>query len=111
VTAGQTKGAKLVSDAQEQASRLIRDAEEKQRQTLGALQTQRQALENSVEELRAFEREYRSRLKAYLESQLRDLQNRPIAGPAPAGLAPSVGAAPGPGGAAAPQGSGSAPGA
>jgi hypothetical protein len=31
-------------------------------------------LERRVDDLRAFEREYRSRLKAYLEGQLRDLE-------------------------------------
>ena len=74
VEAGKNKGAKLVSDAQEQASRLVREAEDKQRQTLGNLETQRQVLERKVEDLRSFEREYRSRLKAYLENQLRDLE-------------------------------------
>jgi len=35
---------------------------------------QREELERRVDDLRAFEREYRSRLKAYLEGQLRDLE-------------------------------------
>ena len=34
----------------------------------------REELERRVDDLRAFEREYRSRLKAYLEGQLRDLE-------------------------------------
>ena len=40
---------------------------------LGDLDRRRQRLEASVEELRAFEREYRTRLRAYLEGQLREL--------------------------------------
>lgn len=75
VEAGKTKGAQLVSDAQEQATRMVREAEDKQRQTLGNLESQRQVLERKVEDLRSFEREYRSRLKAYLENQLRDLES------------------------------------
>ncbi len=45
----------------------------------GNLDAERRDLEQRVEELRSFEREYRTRLKAYLENQLRDLDNR--AGP------------------------------
>ena len=40
------------------------------------------ALERRVEELRTFEREYRTRLKSYLESQLRDLDASGRAEPA-----------------------------
>lgn len=75
VAAGKSKGDKLVNDAQTQATRMVREAEEKQRQTLGDLESQRQVLERKVEDLRSFEREYRSRLKAYLETQLRDLES------------------------------------
>ena len=37
------------------------------------LEQRKTALERRLEELRTFEREYRTRLKSYLESQLRDL--------------------------------------
>jgi hypothetical protein len=37
----------------------------------------RRQLEGRIEELRAFEREYRTRLKAYLETQLRELGSGP----------------------------------
>lgn len=87
VEAGKSQGAKLVSEAQEQATRLIRDAEVKQRETLGNLEAQRQVLERKVEDLRSFEREYRSRLKAYLENQLRDLESK--SAPAGARSAPA----------------------
>ena len=80
VAAGKSKGEKLVNDAQQQASRMVREAEEKQRQTLGDLESQRQVLERKVEDLRSFEREYRSRLKAYLETQLRDLESTSASG-------------------------------
>jgi DivIVA domain-containing protein len=65
---------RIVGDAREHAARLIREAEEKQRQTLGSLEQERSLLERKIDELRAFEREYRSRLKSYLEGQLRDLE-------------------------------------
>ena len=41
---------------------------------MGSLVQTREELERRVDDLRAFEREYRSRLKAYLEGQLRDLE-------------------------------------
>jgi peptidoglycan hydrolase CwlO-like protein len=40
----------------------------------GKLETERADLERQLEGLRAFEREYRSRLKSYLENELRKLE-------------------------------------
>ncbi len=39
-------------------------------------ETQKVALERKVEELRAYEREYRSRMRSYLEGQLRELESK-----------------------------------
>jgi DivIVA domain-containing protein len=83
VEAGRAEGAKVVSEAKEHADRLVREAEEKQRRTLGNLEQERAVLERKVEELRSFERDYRRRLKAYLEGQLRDLDALPTAGEGP----------------------------
>lgn len=73
---GQQERDKILSEAQETATRLVREAEEKQRQTLGSLEQERSLLERKIDELRSFEREYRSRLKSYLENQLRDLDSK-----------------------------------
>jgi hypothetical protein len=54
---------------------------------MGSLVQQREELERRVDDLRAFEREYRSRLKAYLEGQLRDLE----AGATDSGTFPTAG--------------------
>jgi hypothetical protein len=59
---------------------------------MGSLVQSREELERRVDDLRAFEREYRSRLKAYLEGQLRDLE----AGAADSGVFPAVGTGPQP---------------
>jgi DivIVA domain-containing protein len=79
---------RIVGEAREHSTRLMREAEEKQRQTLGSLEQERSLLERKIDELRAFEREYRSRLKSYLEGQLRELESKaavvPTRGPAPA---------------------------
>jgi DivIVA domain-containing protein len=78
----------ITSDARARAESLERDAQERHRQAMGSLVQQREELERRVDDLRAFEREYRSRLKAYLEGQLRDLE----AGAADSGTFPAVAA-------------------
>lgn len=67
---------KIIAEAQIEASSLVNDAQEKSRKTLGALEQQRSVLDRKVEQLRGFERDYRSRLKNYIEGQLRDLDSR-----------------------------------
>lgn len=64
----------ITSDARARAESLERDAQQRHREALGSLTVQREELELRVHDLRAFEREYRSRLRAYLEGTLRDLQ-------------------------------------
>jgi DivIVA domain-containing protein len=84
---GEQQRDRIVGEAREHANRLVREAEEKQRQTLGSLEQERSLLERKIDELRAFEREYRSRLKSYLEGQLRELEAKaavvPNRGPQP----------------------------
>jgi DivIVA domain-containing protein len=80
----------IVSEARSRAEALDRDAQERHRQVMGSLVQQREELEREVDNLRAFEREYRSRLKVYLEGQLRDLE----AGSTETGGFPAVPAAP-----------------
>jgi DivIVA domain-containing protein len=78
---GEQQRDRIVTEAREHAQRLVREAEEKQRQTLGSLEQERSTLERKIDELRAFEREYRSRLKSYLEGQLRDLEAKAAVAP------------------------------
>ena len=51
----------------------MQEAEQRAHQITTQLEQRKAALEKRLEELRTFEHEYRSRLKSYLESQLRDL--------------------------------------
>lgn len=76
VNAGVEQRDKIIAEAQLKATGMVDDAEEKSRETLGALEQQKAVLEGKVEQLRTFERDYRSRLKAYIEGQLRDLDSR-----------------------------------
>ena len=67
---------KMLSEARSRSEVMDREGRERQQAMVGSLEQQRVDLERQVENLRAFEREYRTRLKSYLESQLRDLDVR-----------------------------------
>jgi DivIVA domain-containing protein len=86
LTKARRQAEQITGDARARAESLERDAQERHRQAMGSLVQQREELERRVDDLRAFEREYRSRLKAYLEGQLRDLE----AGVADSGTFPVV---------------------
>ena len=86
LTKARRQAEQITGDARARAESLERDAQERHRQAMGSLVQQREELERRVDDLRAFEREYRSRLKAYLEGQLRDLE----AGVTDSGTFPSV---------------------
>jgi DivIVA domain-containing protein len=88
LTKARRQAEQITSDARARAESLERDAQERHRQAMGSLVQSREELERRVDDLRAFEREYRSRLKAYLEGQLRDLE----AGAADSGVFPAVAA-------------------
>jgi DivIVA domain-containing protein len=74
LTKARRQAEQITGDARARAESLERDAQERHRQAMGSLVQQREELERRVDDLRAFEREYRSRLKAYLEGQMRDLE-------------------------------------
>src|SRR6201999_4227559 len=74
LTKSRRQAEQITGDARARAESLERDAQERHRQAMGSLVQTREELERRVDDLRAFEREYRSRLKAYLEGQLRDLE-------------------------------------
>jgi DivIVA domain-containing protein len=76
----------IVSEARARAAQLDQDAQDRHRQVMGSLVQQREDLERDVDNLRAFEREYRARLKVYLEGQLRDLEAGTEAAPFPKGV-------------------------
>lgn len=76
VRSGQEEGDRIVTEAETQGSRIVREAEETSHRTLTQLEQERSLLERKIDELRVFERDYRTRLKSYLENLLGDLDNR-----------------------------------
>jgi DivIVA domain-containing protein len=77
-----TKAESLERQSQEKAASLERDAARKHTEIIGSISQEKSILEKKVDELRTFEREYRTRLRTYLDSQLRELDKRGSAAPA-----------------------------
>ncbi|WP_026929360.1 DivIVA domain-containing protein [Glycomyces tenuis] len=76
VTEARTQAEDLVGQARDKAERLEIEAEQERQKVMGALENKRASLLKHIDELKTFEREYRTRLKLYLESQLRDLNGQ-----------------------------------
>ena len=84
VKEGAEKRDALIAEGHATAARVIAEAETQQRVQLQKLDQERSTLEGKIDELRTFEREYRLKLKSYIEGQLHDLD----AGSVDAGNAP-----------------------
>lgn len=78
----QARADKLDQESSARATQTVQDAEQRAATITAQLEQRKAALERRLEELRTFEREYRTRLKSYLESQLRDLDASGRAEPA-----------------------------
>lgn len=65
----------LIAEGHATAARIIEDFESGHRAQIEVLDGERHKLEHRVEELRNFEREYREKLKGFIEGQLRDLDS------------------------------------
>ncbi len=76
-----TRAETLERQSRDKAASLVGEAERKQNEIIGSITREKSTLEKKIEELRTFEREYRTRLKTYLESQLQDLEGRGSAAP------------------------------
>lgn len=76
VSNGKSEADRLVSEAQAEGERLTREADEQRNRTLSQLEGERSLLERKIDELRVFERDYRTRLKSYLEGLLSDVEGR-----------------------------------
>lgn len=72
---GEDERDRLIREANDEHTRIVGDAEEKSRTTLAELETKKAELDKTIEGLRNFERDYRNRLRNYLENQLSDLDS------------------------------------
>ncbi len=64
---------RVLAESSATAERLRVEAETKHHQQLAALEQERGTLEHRLDELRSFEREYRGKLRSYIEGQLHEL--------------------------------------
>lgn len=87
----QTRSETQLRQAKEKADALKGDAERKHTEIMASINQEQSSREGQIERLKTFEREYRVRLKSYLESQLQDLEQRAPAMPAEKGPGTSGG--------------------
>jgi DivIVA domain-containing protein len=101
VREGMEKRDALIAEGHATAARVVSEAEQGARAQLGTIEQERASLEQQknrleeekaglerqVDQLRTFEREYRQKLRSYIEGQLRDLDTTPElpSNPTPAG--------------------------
>lgn len=63
----------LIAEGHATAARIIREAEAQHKADMSRLEQEKALAENDVERLRNFEKEYRTKLRSYIEAQLSDL--------------------------------------
>src|SRR3954454_22495468 len=80
VNEAKTQAEQMLVSAKTNSDRMLTEARSKSEQMV--TEAKHPSLERKIEELRTFEREYRTRLRSYLESHLRDLDSRGSAEPA-----------------------------
>jgi DivIVA domain-containing protein len=69
------KADRMTGEARARAEKLDGEIAERRAQMLGTLEKQKSQLERTIDDLHAYEREYRSRLKTYFTEQLKALGN------------------------------------
>jgi DivIVA domain-containing protein len=75
VRSGQDEKERIIFDAKTEADRIRARAEREAQDRLQNLGTDRMELERKIDDLRRFEKDYRTRLKTYLENLLGDLDH------------------------------------
>jgi DivIVA domain-containing protein len=80
VKEGSDKRDALIAEGNATAARIVAEAETKQRNELARLNQEKAGIEHRIDELRTFERDYRQKLKSYIEGQLRDLSASGVEG-------------------------------
>jgi cell division septum initiation protein DivIVA len=70
LTDAQARAAEIVRDAEANAEKLEREAEQAYEEALGGLTVKRTTLEEQIEALQQFDRDYRARLRTFMQKQL-----------------------------------------
>lgn len=72
---GEEQAAKIIADANAERDAIISDAQKQKDSLLSQLDQERELLENKINGLRTFEAEYRSNLRNHLETLLKEVDN------------------------------------
>jgi DivIVA domain-containing protein len=75
VREGIVKRDALIAEGQATAAQIVAEADVQQREHLNTLEQERKTIESRIESLQSFEREYREKLKSYIEGQLQELDS------------------------------------
>jgi DivIVA domain-containing protein len=84
-----TRAETLETTTRDKVTTMEREAQRKYTETMNGLNAKKSGLDKNIEELRTIEREYRTRLRGFLESQLKELDDRGSAAPSGASSAPA----------------------
>ena len=76
VRTGQETADKSISDAKAEANRIVTEAQDTSNRIMAQLEQDRALLERKIDELRLYERDYRMRLRSYLQNLLDDLDKK-----------------------------------
>ena len=90
VREGVQKRDELIAEGHETATRLVLEAEASARSQLKKFEAERMELLTSIAELKSFESEYRQKLKAYIASELANLDAMSVVSEGPAGTSPQA---------------------
>jgi DivIVA domain-containing protein len=86
VREGIQKRDELIAEGHAQAARVVKEAEIEHAQAVQRLHNERASVEAGVEQLRAFEREYRTSLKTFINQQLQGLESTSAPANTPEGV-------------------------
>jgi len=90
VREGMEKRDALIAEGHATAARVVSEAQQAQQAQLAGLEQEKQNLERKVDELRSFEKEYREKLRAYIQEQLQGLENTNVLSTGSAPAAPAA---------------------
>ncbi|MEN9287577.1 MAG: hypothetical protein RLZ88_247 [Actinomycetota bacterium] len=93
VREGLAKRDALIAEGHATAARIVREAEAQHRADMSRLEQEKALIEHSIQELRSTEREYRAKLKSFIEGQLTELDASDMGPTESAGLKPALGSA------------------
>lgn len=70
----------LIAEGHETATRLVSEAEAKAKSQLDVLEGDKSRLQSEISELASFEKEYREKLRSYINGQLTELEHLNVSG-------------------------------